>query len=228
MARKDNLESPAAIIDKAKEKAVLTEDIKKLDISNLDISDFRSVKKTQARFIHPFDGYPLHPKMKIGESKGKDVMISGTFLVGLKPTEEPPQDISGENVTIIDSKTKHERIVTLKTVHSRVIQDWDAGGQNLDIVFDRKVILKHGVEVSFAVVHSHSVRAQLCYFYHVKSKSIRVDPRYTFLDMDQVQRLLRLFRMIVNPRLKRERMAAEVSGEVESSDESLTQIPSNV
>jgi hypothetical protein len=96
---------------------------------------------------------------------------------------------------------------------------------NEDVVFDRLFELDDGDKILYAVVRGHAVRAQLMYFYNSKLEKVEVDPRYLLLDADQNSRLQKLFHQIINPKLRREKMAAEVAGEIETSEESLKQLP---
>jgi len=192
-------------------------DMKSFDIGNLDLSDFKAIPKRAARTPQPFEGYPLKPKVKIGTAD-----ISATYIVGLKPTEEPPEDPSGRGRSIFTNG--NERIVNLGTYHSRMIRN-PVLDQNMDVVFDRELILKGGGRLYVAVVPDHYVRAQVIFFYDTKSERIEIDPRYTLLDVDQSSRLRLLFQQIINPKLRLERQARMVSGEVETNNGAMMTLP---
>lgn len=187
-------------IDKKKREA--SEDIKQLktfDIANLTMADFQAVKATAAKTPHPFDGYSY--------PKGKEA----TFIVGFNPTKYIPQDPSGKNLSII-VKGK-EKKVNIETTHNRLIQDLDEGGINIDVVFDRKMKLADGNTLYYALIPSHSVRAQLIFYYDARAERIKVNPDYLLIDTAQASRLRRLYEIIINPKLKKEQMAAFISGE---------------
>lgn len=189
-------------VDKDKKEREVSEDIEQLktfDIANLTMSDFQAVKATAAHTPHPFDGYPY--------PKGKEA----TFIVGLNPTKYIPQDPSGRNLSVL-VKGK-EKKVTIETTHNRLIQDLDAGGVNVDVVFDRKMQLADGNILYYALVPSHSVRAQLIFYYDPKSERIKVNSDYLLIDTAQAKRLRRLYEIIINPKLKKEQMSAFISGE---------------
>ena len=56
----------------------------------------------------------------------------------------------------------------------------------------------------------------------IKTQRIEVDPNYLFLDLEQNQRLKRVFEQIINPKLKLEREAAFISGESNVAGEQAT------
>lgn len=189
-------------VDKDKKQREESEDIeqvKTFDIANLTMADFQAIKATAAKTPHPFDGYPY--------PKGKEA----SFIVGLNPTKYIPQDPSGKNLSII-VKGK-EKKVDIETTHNRLIQDLDAGGVNVDVVFDRKMKLADGNTLYYALVPSHSVRAQLIFYYDARAERIKVNSDYLLIDTAQASRLRRLYEIIINPKLKKEQMAAYISGE---------------
>ncbi|MFX0114198.1 MAG: hypothetical protein ACFFB3_06595 [Candidatus Hodarchaeota archaeon] len=191
-------------VDKDKREREESEDIEQLkmfDIGNLTMADFHAVKATTAHTPHPFDGYPY--------PKGKEA----AFIVGLNPTKYIPQDPSSRNLSMI-VKGK-EKKVTIETTHNRVIQDFDKGGINTDVVFDRKMNLSDGNILYYALVPSHSVRAQLIFEYDARAERIKVNPDYLLIDTAQAKRLRRLYEIIINPKLKKEQMSAYISGERE-------------
>ena len=217
MAQQDKVD-PANKVKKDEEEKRLLDDMKKFDISNLKASDFKMMSKRTAHMSHPFDGYPLKPKVMIGK-----IGISTTFIVGLNPTAEPDQDPSGQKISITDQKTGKVKVVTLGTYHNRVITV--GPGQNEDVIFDSVMEWEGGEKIHYAIVPNHVARAQLMFYYDSKLETIVVDRRYSLLDHDQDSRLNRLFQQIINPKLRRERFAKQVSGEEESTDASLKQLP---
>lgn len=184
---------------KAREESEDIEQVKTFDISNLTMADFQAIKATAAETPHPFDGYPY--------PKGKEA----AFIVGLNPTKYIPQDPSGRNLSVVVKG--EEKRVTIETTHNRLIQDFDSGGINVDVVFDRKMKLVDGNTLYYALVPSHSVRAQLIFYYDSKTERIKVNPDYLLLDTGQTTRLRRLYEIMINPKLKKEQMAAFISGE---------------
>lgn len=189
-------------VDKDKKKQEESEDLEQLktfDIANLTMADFQAVQATVARTPHPFDGYSY--------PKGKEA----TFIVGLNPTKYIPQDPSGQNLSVM-VKGK-EKKVTIETTHNRLISDLDMGDVNVDVVFDRKMKLADGNMLYYALVPSHSVRAQLIFYYDARAERIKVNPDYLLIDTAQAKRLRRLYEIIINPKLKKEQMSAFISGE---------------
>jgi len=210
---------PVEAADKEKKEKTDLEDMKSLDIENISISDFVPIPEAAARVSHPFEGYPQE-KVKIGEymerGKQKDNMISKTHIVALNPSIEIHQDPSGKNISVVGKKDKRERKVTIPTVHSRFVVDYESGGVNTDIVFDRELNLAGGqVMKNVAVCPSHSARAQICFYLDPKT-GIRSDKRYILLDGKQIARLKRVYELIVAPKVSpAERLSKAISGETE-------------
>ena len=212
MAR-GQLKDPAEEANKDKQAKDLEDEVKTFDITGLDLSDFAPVGQEVAKSPHPFDGYPVK-KIKVGTyrnprtGKKEDLMWPQHAIVALNPKEYVHQDPSGKNVSIGD------RIVTLKTHHNRMVQDFENGGQNTKIVFDRTIELKDGTTMdNCAYVPSHSCRAQLIFKLDDRAQRIMVDNRYMLADRGQNSRLRRVFEMIVNPRIANERLARAIAGE---------------
>jgi hypothetical protein len=179
------------------------------------MKDFQQLSQDTARTPAPFDGYPLKDKVKIGK-----VTVPIAYVVGLNPKKYVPQDPSGKAVTITvdkrDGTPPTDKIVTLKNPHSRVFKDYDEGGINTDIVFDRDFELEDGGKVMVSIVKSHSLRAQLL-FELTKNGKVKVNTDYVLLDPKQSSRLRQLFGIIINPHLKIERLASSVAGESEEA-----------
>lgn len=202
---------------KAREAKAVENKLQAFDISKLTLKDFKKIPKSVAKGSHPFDGYPIKKAIKISEYKDLKtqqmvpVMVSPTFIVGLNPTYHVPQDRSGQNQSLeIDGK---EHTFTIETTHNRVVQDFESGGQNIDVEFGRKITLSDGTEMRISVVPSHSARAQLV-FKLDKNFKTDTDDRYLLLDDNQKKPLQRLFGLLNNPTVRRERLSAAVSGEL--------------
>lgn len=205
-------------VDRAAEgqQTAKDEELKKtFDISNLKVSDFKAAMMRDARVKHPFDGYP-EKKVQIGtyRDKGKEVplIVNLTHLVLFR--DQVKQDPSGERVSLgfpelRDKEGKvirpnTEKMGTIRTAHNRRVKDYETGGVDIDVVFDRTVQLADGTLDQVAVVPSPSCRAQLAFRYDSKAERIREDARYLFADTEQMPRLNRIFQMIINPRIRLE------------------------
>ena len=175
------------------------EELRELDASSLSFDDFQSIPESAAVAAHPFQGYP-EPKILIDAEIGE---ISSTSIIALHPNQYVFQDRSGKGQTIKGRGRKRDKIVDLKTFHSRVVRM--AGGRASDVVFDRTLELKEGQAVKYAIVPDHAARAQIC-FKIVKGK-IRVDNRYLLLDGAQKSRLREVFRRIHYQQMQAERNA---------------------
>lgn len=197
-------------VDGVLEERKLAEDVVGISIDNLKMEDFQTAPPEAARIVDPFAGYPLK-KIKFGEFTDKKTgkKVDGetftTFIVGLNPMFSVPNDPNNRG--------------KIKTSHSRCIRD--TTNENVDVVFDRILKVANG-KLRFSIVPSHWVRSQLMFKYDDKLKRPVVDKRYVFLDMGQVSRLQRVFQMVINPKLRQERLSAAVSGE---SQEALETIP---
>lgn len=169
---------------------------------------FESVPFEVASKPHPFDGYP-DTKVKVG-----DKTINLTHLVQFDPSIPIYQDPSGKGQAITNKQGQIIKVVNIKTVHNRVIQSYEMGKKAIDVVFDRDIVLPDGKKFTrCAWVPDASVRAQLVFKLHIKTAKIEIDSRYKLADMKQSKRLRELFTMIVNPTIKAERLAREITGE---------------
>jgi len=215
MAKDQKLTDPASKADGKKEQSDIAKDLKKVDINTFSSKDFQQLSQDTARTPAPFDGYPLKKKVIIGK-----ITAPIAFVVGLNPRFFVPQDPSGKSVTITvdkrDGQPPKDKQVTLKSYHSRVLQDYDNGGENTDIVFDRELVLEDGAKILVAIVSSHSLRAQLL-FKLKRQGGVQVDTKYVLLDPEQSGRLRKLFGIIINPHLKVERASSIIAGESEDS-----------
>lgn len=198
---------PVAETNKQSEQAVIKEELTELDASKLSLSDLKAIPESAASGSHPFQGYP-QPKIDL-PNLGK---ISATSIVVLHPNHYVFQDHSGKGQTIQEvnkagRKTGNSKIVNLKTFHSRLARNLEEGGKSEDFVFDREITLEGGQKALFAIVPSHSCRAQIC-FKIVKEK-IKVDNRYLLLDGEQTSRLRECFRRVHYQQMQAERMARD-------------------
>ena len=209
------LTDPADKVKKEKEDQEIEDKMRVLDIAEFSISDFKPIPKATAQSVHPFEGYPIKPKIKIGEGQ-----ISTTYIVGLNPHFYVHQDPSGSNLSISDGKRGRPKIRTIQTVHSRIVTDHEEG-KNTDIVFAHTLKLKDG-EIRAAVVYSHSARAQICFLTNPETGKMDVDTRYSLLDGDQKNLLRKMYIMIHSPQANTERLSRAITGE---SEEVLEEIP---
>jgi len=171
----------------------------------IKFDDLKRIPESAARTPHPFEGYPLKPKVAVGKAK-----VSATFLVFLADPSAVPQDRSNRNRTHAfkgpDGSTI-EKQITLKNPHSRRCIDYDGEGRSTDWVFDREFITADGKVAVCAIVPSHSARAQIFFSIDRKTNKVVVDPRYLLADNDQAGRLRNTFRNIQYQQLAGERAA---------------------
>jgi len=225
------LKDPADANKEQVEQTNLEEEIGQLDPNRLTLDEIGSVPVSAERTPHPFAGYPLQRKIKIGETQ-----ISTTFIVILKD-KNIFQDPSGRGVShqviakqkdgkdvrsvnadgkFLAPKIESNKVINLETHHNRIASNHDDGsGQAMDWVFDRKVMVGER-EMVCCVVPSHSARAQIV-FEMVKGK-IRVDKRYMLADMGQVGRLRRVFTNIKYQQLAGERAAQKFDSDPSDQD----------
>jgi hypothetical protein len=171
--------------------------------------NFQPIPLKAARVSRPFDGYPMK-KIKIGEA---DTYLA--YVVALNPTVAVRLDPSNRKV-----KMKDGTFTQINNTHARFIRDYEEK-ENVEVVFDR-IVEVGGKEYYCAIVPSHNVRAQLCFKYNDKAQRIEVDSNYLFLDLEQDQRLKRVFEQIINPKLQLEREAAFIAGESNVAGEEKT------
>ena len=152
-------------------------------------------------------------------------MVSSTYLVLLKPTEEPVPDPSNENQTVYvggdgsPSPGSREKRVTFPTSHTRCLPRRN-GIENESVVFDREVLVGD-VWYKCAVVTSHSVRAQVCFVFDEDRNRIMPDKRYVLADMRQVTPLLNLFKALYYQRTRADRAAKEFDAAKDTAPQSL-------
>jgi hypothetical protein len=226
MALKDPVEKKSGEIQ-AKQT---DDDMRTFDISGLRLEDFQALQQRAAASPHPFDGYPSQ-MVKVGKMKARgpkgaqDVMMPAYAIVALNPKEIVFQDPSGRGVSVRQKKTGKEKIVNIGSIHNRCVVDYEAGGVNTDVCFDRTIELAEGQTLErCAFIKSHSARAQIMFRLDRTGEKIQIDNRYLLLDVKQASRLRKVFEMIVNPKIKKERLARAISGE---SDDDLDAIAGN-
>lgn len=207
---KERLIDPAELTTAEERQEDFQKDEEILSIDNLKMADMTPVPHSAARIPAPFEGYPMK-EMKIGEYKGKPLFTKATYVVIHNPNIGVVQDPSGKGITIT-SKNGAERMVDIPTTHSRMVRDWDTKRNN-EVVFDRPMVLEDGRTAYYAVIESHSVRSQLIYEYDTKLKRVVVNRDYILVDKKQVSRLKQTFLQIINPKLRQERLAEEISKE---------------
>lgn len=183
-----------------------------VSVDSLDISEWKAAPASASAMPRPFDGYPMEDIIiKTMDKRGKEVevVVKKTFLVALNPQLLIPQDPSGVNVTIEDKKTKKEKVVTIASSHSRVIVDYENGKNNTAVVFDRVLTDPKGRDLYYAVVPSHSVRAQLIYEWDDKAERLKKpNGNYVLLDDNQLSRLKQVFMIYKGKEIKK--MAREI------------------
>ena len=183
-------------------------------MDGLTLDDFKPVPQAIARAAHPFDGYPER-KIKV-VINGREGILNVTHVVAMNPKEPEIQDPSGVKVSIRKKvgKMEREEKVTLKSSHSRPVRDYENGGITTANVFDRDIPLADGTVMQrCCIVPSHSARAQICFKLDLKNGRILPDNRYVVPDGKQLNRLRRVYEMIVNPQLRTENLARWVAGE---------------
>lgn len=221
-----------------RDDAELEAELAKLDPDLLSDDELGGMPSGVVRPSHPFSGYPIGRKIKVAVygHPEKSAMVSTTFLVLLKDPTGVFQDPSGHGVShtffkqdgkgndittttpdgrIVGKVVENQKIINLKTFHSRVGADYDEsnGEHNIESVFDRVVTTSKGRKMLCAVVPNHSVRAQIV-LKLVKGK-VTVDQRYLLADKQQDKRLTRVFRNAHYQQLQGERAAQRFDAEPE-------------
>lgn len=221
------LEDPADKVVKKEEEKRMEDEGKAFDVTNLSFEDFKAIPPHVAKSVHPFEGYPMGKEISIGkDQKGKDRMVSSTYIVGLNPKVYVHQDPSGKGISIEvkEGKKVFERIVNIPTSHSRLVRDYESGDVNREYVFDRTIKLKDGT-INCCIVDSHTARAQICFNIEPRSGKIIVDDRYLLLDFKQRNLLRRTFNMIHTPQARIERLSKIITGESDEAMEEADQTP---
>jgi hypothetical protein len=209
---------PATEAQKKREGA--REKTENAKLSTISRKDIVTIPTKHTKAVHPFEGYPV----KYAMVEGRKVNL--TWAIGYKKI--PTQDRSGENQTIstLDAKgrpTGEEKIVTLKSPHSRVAVDYESGGRNTMAIFDNVFPLEDGdIIENIAIVPSPSARAQICFKVEPKTGQVQINDDYFLLDGGQADRLRRVFENILRPSRRAERDSRAIMGE---SQETLDDIP---
>ena len=217
----EKLTDPADKGKQKRESKDVTAKFRELDVNNLDPAAMKPFDRKTTRIPSPFEGYP-EKRITVGTYKTetgeeKPLILNATHMVGLNPAYNPPQDISGENVLIGDP-LKGAHIGTIETTHNRVTT---YGRDSFNAVFDREIEIK-GVVYKYAIIPEAVHRAQVMFVYNSRTNRIDVDERYLPFDRDQASRLRQVFQMILNPKLKAERIAGAIAGESPESLDDLT------
>ena len=205
---KEKLKDPADAGKADREEAAAKEGQEQVSFERLKLSDFKAVPKRAAKTPHPFQGYP-EKKVKVGTymEKGKevDLVINATHLVALIPgTHDAPQDPSNEETGIRNTRN--------------VVVSY--AGRSVNIVFDREMELEDGQKVLYALIPDPLYRSQVVFGWDPKTEQIIVHDQYLLLDDGQFSRLRQVYQMVLNPKLKVERVSRAISGEsAESLDE---------
>ena len=188
-------------------------------LSTISRKDIVTIPTKHTKAVHPFEGYPYKYAMVDGRK------VNLTWMIGYK--KQPAQDRSGENQSIQVLKqgkpTGEERVVTLKSSHSRLVVDYESGGRNTMAIFDNTLMLEDGdILDNLALVPSPSARAQICFKVEPKTGQVQINDDYFVLDGNQSDRLRRVFENILRPARRAERDAKAIMGE---SKETLDEIP---
>jgi hypothetical protein len=189
-------------------------------LSTISRKDIVTIPPKHAKAVHPFEGYPVKYAMVEGRK------VNMTWIVGWK--KQPTQDRSGENqsIQVLDKNHKptgEEKIVTLKSPHSRLVIDYEGGGRNTMAIFDLTLPMDDGeILENLCFVPSPSARAQICFKVEPKTGQVQINEDYFLLDGGQADRLRKVYENILRPAKRAERDAKAIMGE---SKESLDEIP---
>lgn len=223
---KPKYKDPVDELDAQRQEDVIEQEQAEIQVElGITEASFKPIPETAERFAHPFEGYPKKVDLKIvSDPKHPEKFNehSGTDIMVLSHKVDIHQDPAGIGLSVLDTKTNKERKVTMKTEKSYMLPNHEEGGQNIDVVFDRYVLLDGGKLLPRAAyIPWPSVRAQLVYSLDPKGR-IKRNPEMLLYDTDQLGRLKRLFLMIHSPVLRAERISRAVMGE---SQETLEEIP---
>jgi hypothetical protein len=178
------------------------------DSDYLQADEVGAIRPRAATAPHPFNNYRLGRAVPVGDD-GK-LKVSSTFIVLLKPTEEPPPDASNEKVSIYKGgggqpQTGTETIVTLGTYHTRVVTNRQ-GNVNEQVVFDREIFVG-GSWYKCAIVRGHAARSQILFTFDERRGRVVPDKRYMLADKRQAVPLARMFEAVYSQRTRAERAA---------------------
>lgn len=184
-------------------------------LSTISRKDIVTIPPKHTKAVHPFEGYPVKYAMVNGRK------VNLTWAIGYK--RQPAQDRSGENQSIQvlgkDRKpTGEEKIVTIKSSHSRLVVDYESGGRNTMAIFDNTFPLEDGdIIENIAICPSPSARAQICFKVEPKTGQVQINEDYFLLDGGQADRLRRVYENILKPSRRAERDAKAIMGESQES-----------
>lgn len=182
------------------------------EIKTLTLKDLKAktLSMNVVRASDPFATYPLkHIKTgkmvpvydengRVVRGKEKEEVICTTHILLYNHTFKPIRNDPANRGKI-------------RTCHNRSIQD-PYTEENYDLVFDRVFEIEDGVYQG-CYVPQDALRAQ-CYFkVNDRTGRIEQDERYLLLDDEQGKPLLRLYQMIINPKIKMEQQADYIMGE---------------
>jgi hypothetical protein len=159
----------------------------------------------------------------IVDADGNPKPVRMTDVVFLNPSFEPVKDPSNESYVAGFDRPDHkgrERKSFEAPVRQGLnvmLRDFDNGGRNVDVVFDREAV-KDGLVHSYAVVPSAAIRCQLAFQmrkdHDGTTAGFVVDRRFIFADRKQQNRLREYFlRLIYKPNVKTDRKVSEYDKE---------------
>jgi len=230
MTKQTGLKSPAKTGEGEEDE--IESDLKNLDPDFLDSDEIGEIPESAESTPHPFAGYPLGRKVKIGSGE-----VSSTFLVILKDKDvhqDPSgrsvehaffkKDADGNDVKAVDGDGKFKpavvasrKIINLRSYHNRVTVNPN-GGEAHDAVFDRKIKVKNRGEMYCAVIPNPVHRAMVCFLIDKKGK-MRVDKRYLLADPNQRNRLRQVFTGVHYQQMNAERLAQKHFADPGDQDE---------
>lgn len=195
---------------KVRKDPVDSEQLDDIKVMSLEDITPKTLSMNVVRASDPFATYPLK-NIKTGKKvpvydengrvvkgKEKDEVICTTHILLynhlFKPIKNDPANRG-----------------KIKTCHNRSIPD-PYTEENYDLVFDQTYKTAKG-EFQGCYVPQDALRAQ-CYFkLNDRTGRIEQDERYLLLDDEQGKPLLRLYQMIINPKIKMEQQADYIMGE---------------
>lgn len=204
-------------VETGKDESEDTEELEKtMDISNLKMSDFKSVSILDERTAHPFSGYPEQP-IQIGTymDKKKQVPIVVDRAHIMAYTGRRRQDPNGKGVVLGYPELRDnqgrvirgssEKLGDIQTVHNRWVHNFEDGGRTVECVFDREIPLADGTLKQCCIIPSPSARAQIIFKFDSKLNRVIARKDYFLADPNQIKPLKRIFFIyIVKPYQDRE------------------------
>lgn len=186
--------------------SAIENDLKMVDLSKIEM---KPMTAEVVRVERPFDGYPLKYTMvewpqDVRDEKGKVItkMVDGKRMLKLCMSH-----LVAHNHVAFPVKQDPSNRKRIKTYHNRSVRDVANGpDDNVSVWFDIPVKLSNGTFYC-AIVPDHYVRAQLCFKYNDKTKRVEIDTRYGLVDLEQENRLQRVFKQIIAKEIAREERA---------------------